>query len=441
MMMRASLTTLIGAALIGCAIPAVAQLLPGATGGLGGLSGLPGPLGGVLGAPLDPRSVPGALSSPLGINAFDGVVSAQSLLSLRRERLRDLVRSNRGALDVDDAGAPIRRDEILALGATSAALEAARAAGFTIIRAQIIDGLGLVVTILKPPPRLPARRALALLKARDPEGSYEVNHVYQPAGGALGVTTGAVAAERRPVSGTLGMIDGGIGAHPAFANARIEQRGFAGPVAPSGHGTAVASLLVGDNGAFHGAAPAAMLLAADVYGGSAAAGSAEAIAQAMGWLAARGVAVINISLVGPPNRLLEASVRSVLARGILVVAAVGNDGPAAPVQYPAAYDGIIAVTGVDPRGRVLAEAGHAAHLDFAAPASEMAGAVPGGRYEVLRGTSFAAPIVAAQLVLAVQAKAAQPVTTVAAAAVPGKAVGRGIVCAACRIAPRTVGLR
>jgi hypothetical protein len=37
--------------------------------------------------------------------------------------------------------------------------------------------------------------------------------------------------------------------------------------------------------------------------------------------------VINISLVGPPNLLIQRAIQIVEARGIEVVAAVGNDGP------------------------------------------------------------------------------------------------------------------
>jgi hypothetical protein len=318
------------------------------------------------------------LPSPLRIAVFDGPLSPQTLRSVRRERLHSLVRDNRAELDVDGAGAPVRRNEVVGVGITSVALDKARATGFVIVRSETITGLGIAVTVLRPPSRVPARRAVVLLRAGDPGGSYELNHVYQPAGTTLGTVSSTVATGSPTYVGSaLGLLDGGIGSHSAFTAAHIEQRGFAGAVQPSGDGTAVASLLVGDAGAFRGAAPGTSLLAADVYGGSTAAGSAEAIAQAMGWLAGRGVKVINIGLVGPPNRLLDASVRALVQRGVIVVAAVGNDGPAAPAQYPAAYSGVIAVTGVDPRRRVLAEAGPAAHLDFAAPGSEMAGAVPG----------------------------------------------------------------
>ncbi|MCI1143510.1 S8 family serine peptidase [Sphingomonas sp. WKB10] len=149
--------------------------------------------------------------------------------------------------------------------------------------------------------------------------------------------------------------------------------------------------MVGRSGAFHGAMPGAGLLVADVYGGSASNGSAVAIVRAMAWLAQNGAQVVNISLVGPPNPLLAAGIRALTAKGIRVVAAVGNDGPAAPPQYPASYPDVIAVTGVDAKGKALMEAGKPLHLDYAAPGADMVGAVPGGGWEVLRGTSFAAP--------------------------------------------------
>jgi subtilisin family serine protease len=98
------------------------------------------------------------------------------------------------------------------------------------------------------------------------------------------------------------------------------------------------------------------------------------------------VPVINISLVGPDNPLLRRAVSAMLARGHIVVAAAGNDGPAAPPLFPAAYDGVIGVAAVDAKLRPLPESASGPHVDFCAP-----GVVDARR----RGTSFAAPIVAA----------------------------------------------
>jgi subtilisin family serine protease len=109
--------------------------------------------------------------------------------------------------------------------------------------------------------------------------------------------------------------------------------------------------------------------------------------RALSWLATEQIPTINVSLVGPRNRIVEAAVAQLVRRGFLIVAAVGNDGPAAAALYPASYEGVVGVTGVDRRGRVLVEAGRGPQVDFAA-----LGVV--GR---VRGTSYAAPIVAGML--------------------------------------------
>src|SRR6185437_8418941 len=126
-------------------------------------------------------------------------------------------------------------------------------------------------------------------------------------------------------------------------------------------------------------------------------GAVDTIAEAFDWLARDRVPVINVSLVGPPNALLATIVRSLVARGYLIVAAVGNDGPAAPPLYPAAYPGVVGVTGVDARGQVLIEAERGAQVRFAAPGADMSAALPPRGFAEVRGTSFAAPIVAGLL--------------------------------------------
>ena len=427
------------------AIPAPAQLLGGG-GPIGGITGAVGGLTqGVLGSSGQPGSpLVGGLQGPLG-GLGDTVrsLAPSDLLSLRRQRLQALVRENRRALDVDESGNPVRRDEILALNPSPASLAQAQAAGFGVIRADTIDGLGLSTVLLAPPKGRSARKALAQLRTLDPAGNYSLDPIYEPARTPLAPTAGPVA-EGGGAAGVaaLGLIDGGVDRHPAFDGVAIDQRGFAGDPRPSGHGTAVASLMVGRAGGFRGAAPGAPLLVADVYGGSPANGSAMAIVRAMGWLASRGARVVNISLVGPPNPVLAAGIKALQAKGIIIVAAVGNDGPAAPPQYPASYQGVVSVTGVDAKGKPLIEAGKPLHLDFAAPGADIAGAVPGGGWERLRGTSFAAPFVAASLARLERGDSGSAVAALRAQARPAKgAVGRGIVCGDCGTPPKAVGLK
>lgn len=447
MTMRICVPVLTSIALLAEA-PVTAQLLPSVGGGgPGGLGGV-GQTAGDLARPV----VEGALGSgatdillqerALANGAFDRVdtlvssvaASPASLLDLRRARLKMLINANRRELDSDGAGNPVRRDRLIALDPPAAMLAVAARGGFRTIADERDPVLGLRTVTLAVPPRMNVRRALDRLRQLAPGLDADFDHVFEPAGGSLSPTSvllAAGAAGAAPAGTRIAMIDGGVASHPSLTRASIEQKGFAGAAEATGHGTAVASLLVGDERFFKGAARGAKLFVGDVYGGSPAAGSASAIVRALGWAASKRPRIVNISLVGPANRAVGRAIALLRNRGIAVAAAVGNDGPAAPVQYPAGYDGVIAVTGVDARGRALVEAGKARHLDFAAPGADMAAAVPGKGYMPVRGTSFAAPLVAARFA------ATGSIGGLAAEAQPGKGkVGRGVVCGSCRIDPK-----
>jgi subtilisin family serine protease len=160
---------------------------------------------------------------------------------------------------------------------------------------------------------------------------------------------------------------------------------------------------MGQAAGFHGVLARAELYAANVYCDAPTGGAVDGLAAAFAWLAQQRVAVINVSLVGPDNVALAQIVRALTSRGYLLVAAVGNDGPAAPPLYPASYPGVIGVTGVDKHHRVLIEAARGRQVMFAAPGADMVAADIGSRYSAVRGTSFAAPIVAALLARTVSA--------------------------------------
>jgi hypothetical protein len=425
---------------------AAAQLLPS----LGGpavplpTSNLPvaGPvLRDVLGGPGGPGGSATSAISPtldtLGVSPAIAQLDPATLLDLRRARLRELVRQHRSELEMDGEGAPVRRGVLIAIDPDPAALAAALRAGFRLMDDSRSDSLGLRMVVLAAPRKMNVREAFKRLRAAAPSIHADYDHIFEPAGGHLAPAASALIAAPGDVRGArIAMVDGGVASHPSLAGASIEQRGFAGAAKPTGHGTAVASLIVGNQGPFRGAARGASLLVADVYGGSRAAGSASAIVRALDWVASRRPQVANISLVGPPNRLMARAVGALQARGISVVGAVGNDGPSAPPQYPASYPNVVSVTAVDAKGRALVEAGRAAHLDFAAPGADLAAALPGKGYARVRGTSFAAPLVSARLA------AVGSVALLASEAEPGKGrIGRGIVCRSCRIDPRAVGAK
>ena len=421
-----------------------AQLLPGV--GLPPVS-LPAPVGNVpvagpmlqdvLRQPEAQQVIRPTLDAVAGLPEGIAEAGTGTLLDLRRLRLQELIRSNRNQLESDGNGQPVRRGVLVAVEPDPLSLQFAARAGFRVIADEVDPLLGLRSVQFAVPRRMSAREGLKRLRVAAPQLQADYDHVFEPAGGGLMplnatlASVGGAGGER-----IVGMIDGGVASHPSLAGASIEQNGFSGSPQPTGHGTAVASLLVGSQGPFRGAAVGASLFVADVYGGNRAAGSATAIVRALGWLAGHRAQVINISLVGPPNKLVERAVLLVQRRGIQLVAAVGNDGPAAPPQYPASYASVMAVTAVDGRGRALVEAGKATHLDFAAPGADMAAALPDKGYTRVRGTSFAAPLATARLLLA-----GSPARLVTEAR-PGRGrVGRGIVCGDCRIEPRAVGAK
>jgi hypothetical protein len=391
----------------------------------------------ILSDPGAQQAISPTLDSVGGLTGTVAEAGAPTLLELRRLRLQELIRSNRATVEADNNGLPVKRGVVAVLDPDPAGLQRVLGAGFRVAGDDRDQSLGMRVMSLTTPNGMSAKDGLKLLHKLAPELQADFDHLFEPAGTGLIPIAGALAPAAGSGSGlTIGMVDGGVASHPSLAGARIEQNGFAGVPQPTGHGTAVASLLVGSQGPFRGAATGARLFVADVYGGNRAAGSATGIARALGWLSGKRPQVINISLVGPPNKLVERAIQIVESRGIWVVAAVGNDGPAAPPQYPASYPGVIAVTAVDAGGRAIPEAGKPTHLDFAAPGADMAAALPGNGYTRVRGTSFAAPLAAARLLTA-----GSP-STLSAEARPGKGrVGRGIVCGACRIDPRTVGAK
>jgi hypothetical protein len=392
------------------------------------------------------RTVDGVVEGVAG-----GPLGAQ-LPDLRRTRIRHLLRTRHDLVELDPAGELILRAEIAAISPTDDAIRRARSAGFEVARERVLEELGERVVVLRAPRDMSTRRALRRMREIDPGGPYDYNHVYTESGivgePAPAAAMPAVAGER-PASIRVGLVDGGVDtSHPAFDGSVIHQHGCGDRGVPSAHGTAVASLLVGRAGSFGGAAGGGELFAADVYCGQAVGGAADAVVEAIAWVAKQRVPVINVSLVGPHNTLLARVVSVVVARGVVIVAAVGNDGPAAAPLYPASYPDVVGVTGVDARRKVLPEACRGKQVDFAAPGSDMAAAGLASAIAVVRGTSFAAPLVSSLLASSLHepdpSQAAHSIEALGQSAadlgVRGRdsVYGRGLVGEALRIPPSAI---
>jgi hypothetical protein len=351
--------------------------------------------------------IPGTVTAPItapGIQTPGGELAPglggatdrtlRRLAGARLGRIEGLAREHRTELDRDPQGELMVRAEVVAIDITEAALKLALDHEFLLKRTRDLAELGVKISILQTPEGWNARRGLKELRKLDPAGTYDYNHVYLDGGSATDTAPPVPTTVDGPRGkGRVGLIDGGIdGGHQVFQNVRLQRFGCGGAIAPNPHGTAVAAIL-----ANHVAVDE--IFAADVYCDAPTGGAVDAVAAALAWMARENIGVINISLVGPRNALLERVVSSLVSRGFLIVAAVGNDGPSAPPLYPASYPGVVGVTAVDAEHRVLVEACRGEQVDFAARGADMKAAIHAPDvYGAVRGTSFAAPIVAALLV-------------------------------------------
>jgi hypothetical protein len=236
----------------------------------------------------------------------------------------------------------------------------------------------------------------------------DLNHIYT-AGAPLSTATADGVSPRTAISFPtdtddlalrIGMIDSQVDAtHPALANSRIKSRSFApaGAALPDFHGTAIASIIAGNSDEYRGLAPNSEVYSAAVFEKDKERGeiaSTVSLVMALDWLISSGVDVINISLAGPSNRLLQAALSRASEKDVMILAAAGNGGPAAQPMYPAAYDSVVAVTAVDAEGQIFRLANRGKYLDLAAPGVSMLHARAGGGYAASSGTSFAVPFAA-----------------------------------------------
>lgn len=443
-MLKRNLAVLITASVLALTpIPAMSQM-GGGGGGMGGGGGSGMPSGGSMSWP----SAGSEMSNGMGMR-MEQNGGMSGFREERRMHAEALQHGHRDLLDFDPRGNLIVRNELVGFGVAAQGLANAQAAGFVISRRDALRSLDADIVVLTAPQGMSARKALQKLREIDPDATYDFNHIYFESGAGTGAERATAVVEAQvssppgdvPAPGRLvGLIDGGVEpSHPALRSLTLHTNGCNGATVPSAHGTAIASRLVAG---FSGAGPTMPhvdLYVADVYCGAPTGGSTDAVIHGLAWLIEENVPVINVSLVGPPNTLLQRVVELASTRGYLIVAAVGNDGPSAPPLYPAAYPGVVAVTGVDRADKVLIEAGRGKFVAFAAPGADIeAASLPSGSSPV-RGTSFAAPIVASRLALLLEhpdpGAAVRAVSALAASAVdlgpPGRDPVYGNGCVGC----------
>lgn len=186
-----------------------------------------------------------------------------------------------------------------------------------------------------------------------------------------------------------------------------------------GHGTGVAAMAVaqghgyGDQGIV-GLAPAAHLVSikvdSDADAGQLAppiCGGGASFAAAIRY-AADHAQIMSISVASfDPVPSVEAAIGYALDKGVIVAAAAGNTIEGfTRVAYPAAYPGVLAVSGTDPSGVFSPVSVSGGEVVVAAPCDRMVTPEPAGDprvgasgYSDGRGTSLASPLVAAEAAL------------------------------------------
>lgn len=326
-------------------------------------------------------------------HALHGLEVAQAALTERLSkpevvRAREMVKAAPQDYELDRRGALVIRGEVMISGLNASQLAHIERAGFPVLRKDEVPGLGMTLAVVATD-GLSATRALRKLKRLEPDGDYALNHVLFESGRRIAERPAAPIETGSASSGmtVVGLIDTGVAPEVESApRIHLVRRNFAPSESrPELHGTAVATLLAREPGRV-------TVYAADIFGSGQRGGTSELLIRALGWMVGERVPVINVSMVGPSNGLVSTVIAKMIQMGFTIVAPVGNDGPAARPMFPASYPGVIAVSGAETSGALLPEASRVTRVDFVAPGIATV-PDPSGGEAVVRGTSFAAPIV------------------------------------------------
>lgn len=211
---------------------------------------------------------------------------------------------------------------------------------------------------------------------------------------------------------TIAVVDTGIDlTHPDLKNKIVNgynviTQGKTPPKDDNGHGTHASGIAGADTNnkiGVAGTAPKCKLMPIKALDAK---GSGDTFNVALGvvWAADHGARVINMSLGGPNNVTLQRAIEYALAKNVVVVAAMGNDGKNKKA-YPAALPGVISVGSVDFDKRRSEFSNYGDWITVVAPGSQILSTLPTyettmtefekeQEYDYLDGTSMACPMVA-----------------------------------------------
>jgi subtilisin family serine protease len=218
---------------------------------------------------------------------------------------------------------------------------------------------------------------------------------------------------------TVAVLDTGVDTrHPDLASKLVAGYnavdGTSDVTDDEGHGTHVSGLLgaIGNNGkGIAGVSWGSRIMPVKVLDADGS-GSTVAIAHGIDWAADHGAKILNMSLGGPgASRSMGSAVNYAIRKGCLIVVAAGNeyeDGN--PVEYPAAYPGVVAVAATNDSDGRASYSSVASYVSLAAPGGDPTSSRDNNDnhwilstwptyldsetgYEAVAGTSQATPIV------------------------------------------------
>lgn len=199
------------------------------------------------------------------------------------------------------------------------------------------------------------------------------------------IDTGVTASEDIEVAGRVNLIEGEEDVNPLYEDV-------------SGHGTSVASVIAAkDNGmGVTGINPNVELYSVKaLYDDKTT--SLSKVVQGIYWCMENGIDIINMSFgTSAKSDILEQVIKEADAKGILMIAAAGNQGKGieSTVEYPAAFEEVIAVGAINSKGKMSDISSAGKELELMAPGED----IPATGYfdEIIKtdGTSMAAPHVA-----------------------------------------------
>ena len=252
--------------------------------------------------------------------------------------------------------------------------------GYTLKKQEKLEGLNLYLLTFDCPPGVDPKDASLELERLQPKSSVGELHKYSLNSSQFSLAksqtpkTFANKMLQWPETGCdslvkIGLIDGGLSQEfMDQTQAKLHKISFVDQL-PSEtavmHGTSIGAILT-DPARIKGVELySAAVVAQDEKGNDYS--SPTAILKALNWMLLNDVKVVNISLSGPPNKVLETALDVASEKGLIIVAAVGNQGQNSAPQFPAAYESVLAATAVDVEGDIYDKAVRGNHVDFSAP--------------------------------------------------------------------------